>query len=165
MKKKVLWIEDGALADLAELVGPVYKDGQFDLTLALDATEGLRCLLSSKYDVVIVDIRIPPGDAEDWIRLYQKRELGPEARLGLELLKSVLGESTANIHLTQRPKWLNPHQIAVFTVESWHEVATDLRQLGIQVFQTKNAESSHRILVGIIQEVLHHQPKEREPEQ
>lgn len=71
---KILWIEDGAYADLQELVVPIYIQGRHDLTIALDASEGCGHLLQTQFDAVIVGRRIPPGNDRGWIELCNKKE-------------------------------------------------------------------------------------------
>jgi len=47
------------------------------------------------YDVIIVDIRIPPGKDQDWydkFKQLQRRKETNSNRLGLELLRSIFDE-------------------------------------------------------------------------
>jgi DNA-binding NtrC family response regulator len=60
-KRRVLWVEDGARYDLVNMAAPVYMDGKYDLIIAEDASSGIDYLLKDTFDVIIVDIRIPPG--------------------------------------------------------------------------------------------------------
>jgi hypothetical protein len=155
-KYRVLWVEDGARYDLAHLAAPVYMDGKYDLVIAEDASAGMAVVLMDRFDVIIVDIRIPPGDEPNWIKLYQGN--GTEkiaARLGLSLLYTFLGHPDAKIDLgSRRPAWITPARVGVLTVESQLELHDDLTKLGITIHGHKRAETSDEILLELIQRVL-----------
>jgi hypothetical protein len=158
MKRKVLWIEDGARFDLPQLAGPVYVDGSYDLVVAEDASAGISHLLRNEFQVIIVDIRLPPGDDPDWIKLNSAAGYDKvQARLGLELLYSILGRPEARVKLKDRPTWITADRLGVFTVESLPEVEEDLRKLNILVFQQKRADLPDTILLEIIEKVLQQQ--------
>jgi hypothetical protein len=159
MKNKVLWVEDGALVHLPELAAPLYRSGKYDLTLALNASEGLEHLLASEFEAVVVDIRIPPGDQKDWIDIYQAKGNVVEARLGLELLRALFGSSDAKVSLARRPDWLRPDRIAVLTVENWYEVKDELDALGIRFFKQKTTELMQRSLLELVEQIMEIQGK------
>ena len=154
-KCKVLWIENGVRHEVAHLAAPVVLDGKYDLIVAEDASAGIAQALASKFDVIIVDIRLPPGQSPEWVHLYQG--LGGErfsARLGLSLLYTLLGHPDAWIDLgPRRPAWITPFRIGVLTVESKSELDEDLIKLGITVHAHKRAEISEEVLLELIQEV------------
>ena len=61
MKPRALWIEDSARLELANLCGPVFFRGTCQLNVAEDVTTAVDMLHANPYDVVIVDVRLPPG--------------------------------------------------------------------------------------------------------
>jgi len=153
--KKILWIEDNAETELAELLGPVYHQGGYLLELAPDATVAVRTLIQNKkYDGVIVDIRLPPGHDPLWQKLYNQTVRGTvETQLGLLLLywmlnvsplKEIKTNTSNNSPSDQRilkkmqqkinqiksrftaPAWLGPEQVAIFSIER----DTQLKQRG-----------------------------------
>jgi len=91
---RVLWIEDKTQLELAYLVPPVLLDGRYDLEVARDATEMVNYLSNSprgKFDLLIFDLDLPPGDWNEFVIFYKEFEKqGKEpAMLGLELLSFV----------------------------------------------------------------------------
>lgn len=157
-KHRVLWIEDGARHDLPELAAPVYMDGNYDLIVAESASEGESYMLGEKFDVIIVDVRLPPGDDPRWADLY--RRAGSDkvaARLGLKLLYSLLGSPRAEVVPERHPLWVSPHRIGILTVESQTELEADLEELSIGVFTQKNAAMPETVLLDLIREVLSQQ--------
>jgi CheY-like chemotaxis protein len=154
-RRKVLWIEDGARADFQQMLGPVYARREFELIVALNASDAITHLKRTPFDVVIVDIRIPPGEAEEWRELHHRGDdNNANARLGLDLLYSLLAPESARINLAGRPAWITSEKFAVFTVESRTEVQDDLKRMGIGVFRRKETEMGNRVLLDVIEEVL-----------
>lgn len=154
MRPKALWIEDSARLELANLCGPVFFKGTCDLTLADDVTTAVGLLLADRFDVVIVDIRLPPGADPHWREHY--RRTGSDkvnAQLGLKLLYWLLHRDTS-IYPTEPPDWITPRCVGVFSVETRHEISGYLDELGIEVFQEKNADLPDTILEELIAEVL-----------
>jgi hypothetical protein len=155
-KRKVLWIEDGARSDFQNMLGPIYVKGEYDLIVALDATTAIAHLRKTEFDVVIVDIRITPGEDQKCRELY-KRGHGNNvaARLGLDILYGLLAPQTARMKLEPLPVWISPERFAIFTVESRTQVQSDLNLLKINVFRQKTTETTSRTLLEIIEEVNH----------
>lgn len=155
MKSRVLWVEDDARFGLAQLAGPVYVHGGYDLVVASDVSTAIARLSRENFDAVIVDIRLPPGEDRAWIELYgRERRNKVRARLGLQLLYSLLGHPGARVHLKQRPGWLAPGKLGVFTVESRSEIEEDLKALGVRVYEQKRADLPDTVLLDIIKEIL-----------
>ena len=156
MKSRVLWIEDDARFGLAQLAGPVYVHGGYDLVVTGDVSTAITRLFRERFDVIILDIRLPPGDDPDWRKLYS--EAGDDkihARLGLHLVRSLVDQPEARVRLKRPPPdWLKPHLIGVFTVESQHEIGEELHQLGIGFYQQKRADLPDTILLQIIESIL-----------
>lgn len=154
-KQTILWIEDGARFDLPYLAAPVYMDGGYDLFVAETIADGLAHLQRHEFDVIIMDIRVPPGTDQRWNTLY--KEAGRNkvmARLGLKLLYSLLDHSEAEIKLPARPDWLEARKIGVLTVESFAELEPHLGKLGIKVYQQKHANIADMVLLDLIKQVL-----------
>jgi len=154
MKPRVLWIEDSARLELTNLTGPIYFAGKYDFNMAEDVTTAVNLLLSEEFDVVIVDIRLPPGIDPQWSKLY--RRMGADkiqAQLGLKLLYWLLSQDRS-IYAQPPPNWINPLQVGVFTVESPNEIQKDLNQLNVTTFQQKVAGLPDTILLDLIERLL-----------
>lgn len=153
---KVLWIEDSAFLDLEELSVPVYMSGKYDLTIALDASEGHRNLIEKEFDVVVVDLRIPPGEKKEWIELYtnsQKNKI--VAKLGLHLLYTFLGPKEKQpFSIKNKPSWIISKRFGIFTVERKLDHQNEMKELEIKVFREKTGDQPSTILVDIINEIL-----------
>lgn len=154
MLSKVLWIEDSAKLELANLAGPIFFEGTCDLTLAEDVTTASRLLLAKRYDAVVVDVRLPPGHDARWRTQYQMAGASKiTAQLGLKLLAWLL-RSDRSIYEVDPPEWISPQCVAVFTVETRREIHATLDELGISQFQEKTANLSDDALKNLIRAVL-----------
>jgi DNA-binding NtrC family response regulator len=100
MRKKILWIEDGAFDEIAVLATPVHLTGEYQLEFALDASQAIRQLESQEFDAVIVDIRILPGDDPKWLNMYYATGSNKAARLGVKLLQFLLGTESESYLFT-----------------------------------------------------------------
>lgn len=157
MKTRVLWVEDSARLELRNLLGPVNISGKYDLCLAEDATNAMRHLQTTEYDAIILDMRIPPGVDEQWIRLYRERdEDKATARLGLELAKWMFDGHSFQC---SPPTWIKPHQVGVFTVENDPELRLILKSLHIDIFEHKIASIPDNVLVDLIERIMGQWPK------
>lgn len=152
---RVLWIEDGARFDLQELAAPVIVDGRFELVIAENVTEGVEWLTKEKFDVIIVDIRLPPGPGEKWIELYREsREKRKAARLGRHLLFTILHHDDAEVKIDQLPKGgIVSSQVGVLSVETRRELEADLTRLNIKHCETKHAGTPNTLLLDLIERV------------
>lgn len=150
-KCKVLWIEDAARFDFPQMAAPLYMNGGYDLAVAEDVTSAIALIKQGEYDVVIVDIRLPPGDDPRWITLWKRAGSNRvAARLGLELLHSMLGSPEAKIQLQGRPSWLTADRIGVLTVEDDDELRPDLKKLGIRRYRRKQADVPDTVLLDLV---------------
>jgi CheY-like chemotaxis protein len=155
--RKVLWIEDNADNDLYHLTSPVYIDGSFQLDIATNASEAFYYLNKRGYDVIIVDIRIPPGKDPQWQsrhdRLMRNKHTNSN-RLGLELLRSIFDENEEQPSL-QIDQNMKPERYGVFTVERHEELESDLLRLNLDTlkYRRKNAMMPHTALLDFIKEV------------
>lgn len=153
LKTSALWIDDGARTDLVELTGPVYASGRYTLDIASSISEGIAEMQRRRYHVVIVDIRLPPGDLPDWNRLYQKGgHSRATAKLGLDLLKACM---KVHPHLTLDPEldWPKPQCFGVFTVEEEMVMKPQVTALGIKTYHVKQVDPPRRTLIEIIEDV------------
>jgi hypothetical protein len=154
-KKRILWIEDGARHELVRLSAPVSMSDGFDLEIAESASDGVRKLLRDEFQVLIVDIRLPPGDDARWIQLYNECGRDPiSARLGGHILHSVLASPTARVPLSLPPAWLTAQRIAILSVESKLELAAELAPLRIAVYEQKRAGLPNTTLLDVAARVL-----------
>lgn len=154
MKPRALWVEDSARLELANLCGPVFFQGTCDLTLAEDVTTAVNLLLTERFDVLIVDVRLPPGSDVVWRDHY--RRTGSDkvnAQLGIKMLTWLLGRDPS-VFPKPPPDWVRAHQVGVFTVETRHEIRPYLDELGIAVSQEKNADLPDTILAELIGRLL-----------
>ncbi len=158
-RKRVLWVEDSARFDLAKIVGPIYRQRIYHLSLAEDATAAVRMLASNTFDVVIMDIRIPPGDGEFWVKRYQSNGSdASQAKLGLHVLNWLFNDGWEfKTELPPPPSWIRTQHIAVFSVERENEIGKDLEQLGITVYQEKIPGVESDVLLKLITRVLDNQ--------
>ncbi|NOU16975.1 MAG: response regulator [Bacteroidales bacterium] len=161
MKKKVLWIEDQAELDLAALAGPVYTSGEYFLDVAGDASDAWEKIKKNEYDVIIVDIRIPPGDAEAFHKYFiVKGHNKNDARLGIQLLYLLLcpeknsEKDIFNRKLENIPSWLSKEKFGILTVETEADVEKDRVILGINTYRRKEGISKKTILLDLIKEVV-----------
>jgi len=151
-KYRALWIEDGALAELAFLAGPIYSDGRYELTIARSASEATEFLIQNEYNAVIIDVRLPPGKDKQWNALYKQAARDKSAaKLGLSLIKCILGAKDAEIKLAKPLEWLTPDKIGVLTVETKSDLLDTLSCLGISTYHQKNANMSERVLLEVIE--------------
>lgn len=159
-KKRVLWVEDSARFELANVLGPIFASHRYDLTLAENASTAAEYLRRRQFDAIIVDIRLPPGPHRYWRTIY--KEAGSDrtnAKLGLALLAWLLsqgGMSLASDSLVpRRPAWPIPAaQIGVFSVENRGEIGGDLEALGVNVQHEKRPGLPDTILLDIVTEIL-----------
>jgi hypothetical protein len=155
MKHKVLWIEDGAFVEVSSFAAPVINRIVYALEVALDVSDAVKKIIKTQFDAVIVDIRIPPGSDPEWEHLYSKsgyNKIG--ARLGIQLLFSLLKPEAAAIKLDKIPPWVSPGKFGIFTVESEAEVKNDLEVLGITFFQQKKTNIPNIALLELIEKII-----------
>lgn len=158
---RVLWIEDGALLDFTELAASVLVAGEYELVISTNASNAVNRLIGEQepFDAVIVDIRIPPGDRREWIQLDRRLGRDGQPRLGIELIKAVLGADDAQVRLARRPTWISPERLAVLTVETEQELRPLLTPLGVHLVFEKHqfvsaAEEDDPLLPRIIRAIL-----------
>jgi CheY-like chemotaxis protein len=152
-KPRILWVEDSAKFELANLLGPIFASNKYELTLAEDATTAVRYLQTVQFDAVIMDIRIPPGRDRFWSQQYERNGADKAtAQLGLAMLSWLF-----NGHRNgkpQPPRWIRPEQFAVFSVEGEYEIGEVLHKLGIRNFVEKKPGLLDTVLLDLINRVL-----------
>jgi hypothetical protein len=164
IRSKVLWVEDSARFDLASLLGPIYASRRFDLTLAENATAASAQLLRRRFDAIVVDIRLPPGEHPYWNNIFKSAGADrANAKLGLALLGWLFGAAVPGApkplgngqSVPRLPEWkVRPQQIGVFSVESRLEIGHTLEQVGVTIMHEKRPGLPDTILRQIIVEVL-----------
>lgn len=150
MRKKVLWIEDSANDEMAFLATPVHLTGEFDLQVALNASDALgRLQGNAEYEAVIVDIRIPPGSDRRWISIYDGTQKG--SRLGLVLLQVLLGRNGPDWRVPfSKPKAVKDRlRYGVLSVEN---VAGDAAELEV-LYRDKSSDDVNALL-QLIRDIL-----------
>ncbi|HET7461876.1 MAG TPA: hypothetical protein VFJ82_11540 [Longimicrobium sp.] len=148
---RALWVEDGALEDLPELVGPVYMSGRYDLSIAVNVTDAMRLIATREFDAIVVDIRLPPGEDPAWIRLFSgKGNSSAGARLGIAFLQTCLGRVTKEVYVPKHQSWLDASRVGVMSVESESELAEVLTELQIRHFVQKGAAPSRSVLLDLL---------------
>lgn len=162
-KQRVLWVEDSARFDLASLLGPIYASRRYDLTLAENATTAAEQLRRRRFDAIVVDVRLPPGNHRYWRDIFQNANADrTNAKLGLALLAWLLGAPSTKMavvgdskHAPSRPVVPVPaHKIGVFSVENHTEIGATLAALGVTVMHEKRPGLPDTILLDIVTQVL-----------
>lgn len=149
-KPRILWVEDSARFELANLLGPIYASNKYELVLAEDATTAARYLQTVPFDAVIMDIRIPPGRDPHWGHKYERAGADKaSAQLGLALLLWLFHGNGQ-----PRPDWVQPEKFAVFSVEEKYEIGPSLDELRIAVFEEKRPGLRDTALLDLIEKVL-----------
>lgn len=152
MRYKVLWVEDNAEADLFQFLAPVNVDGRFDMDIAINATEACSRLNTERYDVIIMDSRIPAGHDPFWKEReanIQRQSPNPIVRLGLEILKIVLRKD-------ERPEILEENKredkYCIFSIDPKSELTfgPGNQELERFLYEQKKASMPRNVLVTII---------------
>lgn len=156
--KPVLWVEDLARVEYREMFAVVFRDGRYNLSIAVDATEAVERLQKHIYDAVIIDIRLPPGSDARWGKLYDELGASEEAaKLGKHLVQSFLHFQDARIVLEKDriSDWLTNRKIGFLTVEPWEELKVEFEPLGITkgVYVEKGPENERDALLRLIERV------------
>ncbi len=131
---EILWVEDETDTRLVERKTRIEGSGKYDLDIARNATEGEKFAKSKMYDLIIIDIRIPPGEGEKW-KLYhfdlKNKDL--KDRLGILLIKFLLLE-----------KVIKNDRIGVFTIERWSEI-----EILLEGSEIRKAQHLHKVYADI----------------
>jgi hypothetical protein len=148
---KVLWIEDAARFGLAYLTAPIYLEGGFELTVAENASDAQRKICEAKYDIMVVDIRLPPGSDYEWIKVYEDATIkGLAPNLGLKILTSIFKPAEAEVPFDCNLDRLTPDKIGVFTIERSPELLICLKDIGIKIIERKTVTMPDTTLLNLI---------------
>jgi hypothetical protein len=152
MPLKVLWVEDGARHDYRHYLVPVYLESKIHLQTVEDATQAVSMLRSTKYDALILDVRIFPGQDPFWVEKFRHASNDKaEAQLGIELMHFMLDGAKSGIPTG----WINLSSVAFFTVEDWSYVQQKLRiQIDEKQYERKRIDSPDDILLQLIKRVI-----------
>ncbi len=153
----VLWIEDESL-DLARQAAAVFSQVIYRMRIARTATEAVKLLSNDLlYDAIIVDMRLEPGDDDHWRQLSQRRTRGGQRiLLGQQLIYSLLGHEEAVVRLQPKPP-VEPHLLAVMTVEPLHHIQEFMQQIGLdprERYVNKTDGLAHDALLQLIQRIV-----------
>ncbi|MCI0474312.1 MAG: hypothetical protein L0Y76_12085 [Ignavibacteria bacterium] len=155
MKHKVLWVEDGAVTEVDIFTGPVLTSMKYKLEIALDVSAAIKKMRSNEYAAVIVDIRIPPDEYQDWETFYnQSGSSKSNARLGMQLLFSLLKPEMTQVKITDIPPWISADKFGVFTVESEMEIKNELEKLGVRFYTQKRTRIPDTALLDLIEKIM-----------
>lgn len=149
---KVLWLED------RHNDFDAYKNKLYKASYAVDAVETasevVNKLKKDNYIAFIVDLRVPPGDDEEWIELDKKKQRekpGSDSHLGLELLYALFNPNKARIKLDPSIK-IDPEKIIVLTVVSGK--IREISSLGIPRKQIlSKASSDSKTLLQMVKDI------------
>ena len=127
--KKLLWVEEEADSSMVEFFILFESVEYFDLTIAKTATEAKYYLDldKAKYDLIIMDIRIPPGSDNFWENEYLKGERSlPKERLGIAVISDYFSN---NVNEEEKSRWM------IFTIEPFWTVKNALEDLSLNWFE------------------------------
>ncbi len=155
MRKAVLWIEDGATAEVRYLAIPVYNSRKYDLTIALNISDAITALQTKLFDAVIIDIRMEPGDTEPWKTLHFKagNDKG-NSRLGLKLLHSLFRKADGDIGLPFSTDKFSLIRFGLLTIESKSDLIEEFPKIEKIKYVQKSAKNSSNLLLDLIDQVV-----------
>jgi CheY-like chemotaxis protein len=107
---EILWVEDESIAGLVEYKVHLETTDDFKLTVveSADAAEKIIRKEGEKFDVILIDTRLPPGLSERWFAEYRESD-----QLGIKLLINILTDP-ATKYLKDR--------IGITTIERWKDI-------------------------------------------
>ena len=128
--KKILWLED-QYEDFSVYKSPLFRAG-YVIDFVNSVSNAVQKIREEKYIAFIFDIKVLPGEDQEWITLdKRKREEYPrsDSNLGLELLRSIFNPREANVTLDP-PIEIDPGKVIVFSVV-FDDKAEEISALGI----------------------------------
>lgn len=159
-KTRVLWIEDGARVEIPQLAVPLYMKSEYYLVITDNVTDADHELTTQRFDVVIFDLRLPPGTDERFRALSKTLTSEKKAqRLGLYLLLSYFGTNDFARGLkTTKPDWLSIEQVAILSVDPFidPEVHEALNSINFPVdrYKHKTAAMGRTTLLELVIQVI-----------
>ena len=154
-KPSVLWVEDSARLELRNLVGPIYGGGNYDFQLAEDITSATTYVRQKKYDVLILDVRLPPGVDTYWRKFYQFDLSSEGGGLGLRFLHWLMGHDPFCPYAP--PDGFDGVGIAIFSIESPDTVKAILKKMKLGnkvIYKQKVAGLPDTVLLELIKEAI-----------
>ena len=159
-KKEVLWIEDDATYNLQYVASPVIMNPRLDLTLAATVTEAIHQLSRKQFDAVVFDLRMPPGEYDDWITMKQYlNRTGMPPRLGLHLLLNLFDcapDDKLRVPIPSDSFRPNINRVGILSVDSLDDVGDMLQctRFHTNNYRQKRAGMSSRILLNLITQLV-----------
>ncbi|MCK5057493.1 MAG: hypothetical protein KAT34_12595 [Candidatus Aminicenantes bacterium] len=138
--KKILWLED-QYEDFSAYRSALFRSGYL-IDFVKSVSEAEEKIREKKYTAYIFDIKVLPGDTEEWSTLdIKKREGNPnfDSNLGLELLRSLFNSKKARVKLDP-PIKINPQKVIVFSVV--YDEAEEISSFGIPEEQIVNKSAA-----------------------
>jgi hypothetical protein len=139
--KKILWLEDQYEA-FSAYRSALFRSGYL-VDFVKSVSEAEKKIKEKNYIAYIFDIKVLPGDTEEWINLdKKKREENPnfDSNLGLELLRSLFHSEKARVKIDP-PIELDPRKVVVFSVV--YDKTEEISSFGIpgdQIIYKSNAD-------------------------
>ncbi|MGB1250696.1 MAG: hypothetical protein ACPG8W_08810 [Candidatus Promineifilaceae bacterium] len=159
-KKAVLWIEDDATYNLQYVASPVIMNPHLDLTLAATVTEAVHQLTRKNYDAVVFDLRLPPGDFNEWISMKQYlNQVGEPPRLGLHLLLNLFQcapDEKLRVSIPQMTSQVDINRVGILSVDPLDDVGSMLQCTSFRAdnYRQKRAGMSSRILLNLVERLV-----------
>ena len=139
--KQILWLED-QYEDFSAYRSAIFRSGYL-VDYVKSVSEAEKKIRENDYTAYIFDIKVLPGDTEEWLNLdIKKREENPnfDSNLGLELLRSLFHSEKARVKIDP-PIEIDPRKVVVFSVV--YDKTEEISSFGIpgdQVINKSNAD-------------------------
>lgn len=138
--KKILWLED-QYKDFSAYRSALFRAGYL-VEFVPSVSETVEKLRKNEYVAIIFDIKVLPGNDQEWIELdKKKRDEYPnfDSYLGLELLYSIFNPGDAKVKLNP-PIFIDPRKVIVFSVV--YDKNKEISSLGVPEHQVIYKSSS-----------------------
>lgn len=161
-KTRILWIEDGARIEVPQLEVPLYMKREYYLVITDNLTDAERKISEQSFEVVIFDLRLPPGTNERFRELSKTLTKEKRAqRLGLYLLLSYFGSSHyAGGLKVSKPDWLTMDRVAILSVDPYSDpdVREGLRSINFPEnrYKQKTVGMKRTSLLELARQVVEH---------
>lgn len=107
---EILWVEDESITGLVEYRVHLETTDDFNLTIIDNASDAETTIKNEghKFDVILIDVRIPPGYSQVWFDEYRRN-----GQLGIQLIINLLTDKETKV---LKPK------IGITTIERWKDI-------------------------------------------
>lgn len=122
---RILWIEDEVNKGNIEEKVWLEMQGKYKLDIRENATIAVEALTEHVYNGIIIDIRLPPGNDDRWVKKYYRE--GSDRtyeRLGVDLLAYVLDPQNNGVLAANK----DLDKIGIFTAEIWNSLKVELKK-------------------------------------